>query len=109
MTAVPSLTRAAAHGMPPLAPLAMPTQALAEPPQAVAVRATTARVRVGRLLAFGGGAALSLYCASEMISVVSAGGITPFEALFTVLFVINFAWIAFAAATAITGLLAPPA
>ncbi len=107
MNAVTNLPRVTAPGMPPAAPLPMPTQALKKVPQPIAPRASTARSRVARLVTFGGAVALTAYCASEMISVVSAGGVTPFEGLFTALFVINFAWIALAAATAITGLVVP--
>ena len=93
--------------MPPVQPRAMPTQdlraAVTRRPGKVSLRVYAARV-----IAFGGAAGLSGFGAFEMISVVKAGGITPFEALFTLLFAINFTWIAFAASSAVAGLLLPP-
>jgi membrane glycosyltransferase len=103
MTVVLNASQLVVPGMPPPAPLAMPTQDLRASGPARS-RAATARVRVGRLITFGSAAALSFFGAYEMISVVSAGGITLMEAVFTALFIVNFAWIALAATTAAVGI-----
>src|SRR3954469_23148399 len=108
MTTIADIHRPA-PGMPHVAPRAMPTQDLRSTPTARPRPATPLRVRLARLIAFGGAAAIAGYGAYEMVSVVSAGGITQIEWLFTLLFVVNFTWIAFAASTALAGLLTPPA
>src|SRR4051812_29144353 len=108
MTTIADIHRPA-PGMPHVAPRAMPTQDLRSTPTARPRPATPLRIRLARLIAFGGAAAIAGYGAYEMVSVVSAGGITQIEWLFTLLFAVNFTWIAFAASPALAGLLAPPA
>jgi membrane glycosyltransferase len=101
----------AVPGMPPVEARVMPTQDLRAAPRgdwgARPISPQNFRIYAARLIVFGGTAALAAFGAEEMITVVSAGGITQFEALFTALFVINFTWIAFAAASAVAGLLVP--
>ncbi len=46
--------------------------------------------------------------AYQMVLVVALGGVTMLEAVMTGVFVMTFGWIAFAAASALAGLLAPP-
>jgi len=94
-------------GMPPLQPLAAPVQALGS--AAMRPREPVAnRVLLARLLAFGGAAAMAAAGAWEMAQVVKAGGVTMLEGLMTGLFAVTFAWISFAATSALAGLLFPP-
>ncbi len=94
-------------GMPPAQPLPTPTQDLRRAPPVVR-QPTPPRVLVARLIAFGGTAAMAGAGVYEMIQVVSAGGVTILEGLMTALFAVNFAWISFAAASAVAGLIVPP-
>ncbi len=56
-----------------------------------------------RLAIFGGAAALTLYGVREMYGVVAVGEITTLEWALVVLFVVNFAWIAFSFASSVYG------
>ena len=61
------------------------------------------RVRLARLVAFGGDLLLTAYGAFEMYGVVSVGQITFLEWAMVVLFVINFSWIALAFTASLYG------
>lgn len=96
-----------APAMPPEAPVAMPVQELRrwDPAMAAFRRLPTpGPVRMARVLAFGGAAVLTALAVAEMLRTVTVGEITPLQYLLVGLFAITFAWIAFAAASAIAGL-----
>lgn len=97
---------AAGGGMPPLEPLTAPVQDLRRAP-ARRREQIEWRVLSSRLAAFGGAAAMAAYGAYEMVRVVEAGGVTILEGIMTALFVVTFAWISFAAASALVGFLLP--
>jgi membrane glycosyltransferase len=96
-------------GMPPREPLAMPVQDLRNAPPRQRMAPARGRVWLARLVAFGGGAAVTAYGTYEMIQVVSIGGVTVLEGIMSALFAVTFGWIALAATSALAGLLAPPA
>ncbi len=93
-------------GMPPAEPLPAPVQDLR---RAVPRRRERVewRVMISRQAAFGGAAAMAAFGAYEMVRVVEAGGVTILEGFMTALFAVTFAWISFAAASALVGLLLP--
>lgn len=93
-------------GMPPAEPLAAPVQDLRRSAPRVRERVEW-RVVISRVAAFGGAAAMAAFGAYEMVRVVEAGGVTVLEGVMTALFAITFAWISFAAASALVGLLIP--
>ena len=98
------------------APLAMPVQSLRKFDRRERRRPVVARpvgaLALARLVIFGGAAALTVYGAREMYGVVAVGEITTLEWALVVLFVVNFAWIAFAFTSSVYGfvwlLRAPP-
>jgi membrane glycosyltransferase len=89
------------------APLAMPVQSLRKFDRQERRRPAVQRPRralaLARLAIFGGALALTLYGAREMYGVVAVGEITPLEWALVVLFVVNFAWIAFAFTSSVYG------
>lgn len=93
--------------MPPDQPLHKPVQDLRWVPPRERVPAPP-RVFLARLITFGGAVALASIGTYEMVQVVSAGGVTLLEGAMTALFALTFAWIAFAASSALAGLLSPP-
>lgn len=92
-------------GMPAEAPLEMPVQSLKRRPSCRFKHRTAASTIVARLLVFGGTAVATWVGALEMIAAVEVGGITFLEYIYLGLFVITFGWIAFAAVSAVNGLL----
>ncbi|GJM23224.1 MAG: glucans biosynthesis glucosyltransferase H [Planctomycetota bacterium] len=89
---------------PPSAPLAMPTQ----PIKGVArkrPRRQPLRVALARLIAFGGGAALTVYGTREMWAAVSLGKTSALQYALVVLFALTFGWIAFSGAASLAALL----
>ena len=96
-------------GMPPAEPLHAPVQDLRRAPllRCVGDEPTPLRVQTARLIAFGGALLMAAGGAYEMKQVVAAGGVTILEGIMTGLFVVTFAWISFAATSAIAGLLLP--
>ena len=56
-----------------------------------------------RVLAFGGGLALTAYGANEMYGVINVGSITALKWALLVLFTINFSWIALSFMSSISG------
>ncbi|OCW56541.1 hypothetical protein AWJ14_16475 [Hoeflea olei] len=62
---------------------------------------------LARTIAFGGAAIGTALGTFEMVRVVEAGGVTILEGIMTALFAITFAWICFAAASALVGFLLP--
>lgn len=97
-----------APGMPPAQPLATPIQSLRQVPQAQACPAVPLRVLFARIVAFGGAVAMAGFGAWEMNGVVSTGGATVLGGILTALFTVTFTWIAFAASSAVAGLLFSP-
>jgi len=94
--------------MPPRQPLAMPTQELRGVARTLRDRAGP-RVRLARLITFGGAAFLTGLGLYEMIQVVLVGGVTVLEGVLAGFFAITFGWISLAATSAIAGLAVPPA
>lgn len=92
--------------MPPPQPLDAPVQKLRGGPRAARLP-TTIRVHVARAIAFGGAALMAIAGATEMTRVVSAGGVTILEGIMTALFAVTFAWISFAATSALAGIIVP--
>lgn len=98
---------AAMPAVPPPAPLAMPTQVLANAPTA-RFPAPAWRTVIARVIAFGGGAAVTALGAHQMSLVFDPLSITLLQAVLLVLFTLTFGWISFAAAAAVAGILVPP-
>lgn len=96
-------------GMPPAEPLHAPVQDLRRAPSRPRAcgEPTSLKVHAARLIAFGGALLMAAGGAYEMKQVVAAGGVTPLEGVMTALFVVTFAWISFAATSALAGLLLP--
>jgi len=96
----------AAPAMPPESPVAMPEQSLSHFDKAKERRKSIVRHVApwfSRLVAFGGGFALTGWGAYEMYRVVDVGGITFLKWVLLVLFVANFSWIALAFSAGIVG------
>jgi len=97
---------------PPPAPLAMPEQDLRAPPTDAVLghsrRDGASRVFLARLVTFGGSLALTLFAADQMLQAVAVGKVTALQWILVFLFVVSFAWIALAAASAVAGLLVGP-
>lgn len=93
--------------VPPLAPLSMPTQDFAAPPQGgPARRMNHLRVWMARLVAFGGTAALAVFGFSQMLAAFGANP-TPTQIALLILFVPTFAWVGFSFCGTLAGFLAP--
>ncbi|WP_169738452.1 glucans biosynthesis glucosyltransferase MdoH [Afifella pfennigii] len=95
--------------MPPLSRLDVPQQDFARAPEGTPTLKNGYATRHARLIAMLSAAGLFAYGLYEMIAVVSAGGITPLEAVMVFFFAITFAWIAASTSFALAGLLSPPA
>jgi membrane glycosyltransferase len=89
--------------VPPFADLPMPAQSFRQYTPERRRRWPTFRVWLGRLVTFGGGAALTVYASREMIAVVSVGGVSALQWAMVALFAVTFAWIALTAASAVAG------
>ncbi|MEM9223172.1 MAG: glucans biosynthesis glucosyltransferase MdoH [Pseudomonadota bacterium] len=93
---------------PPLSPLAMPAQDLFGPHRPLLQkRAVCARVLGARVVLTAITIAATVYACREMHGAASPGDVAPLEWLLIAVFAIAFAWIAFSAANALTGLLLP--
>lgn len=104
----PTLTSAASWcgpALPPVAPLAMPTQSLAHAPGRRRVRQNP-RVYLARAVAFGGGALLAAYGAFQMSAVFGNESLTALQILLLALFTVTFGWIALSACQALASLFA---
>lgn len=96
-----------AAAVPPPAPMPMPKQALDrwDDGQAAFGRETAGTETCAlRILAFGGTLGLTILAVREMIQVVTVSQITLLQWPLVALFAVTFAWIAFSAMSAITGL-----
>lgn len=93
--------------MPPLAPLDMPEQAFSRRPDRVRAPAGGCWAACGpaRALAFGGAAALTSAGAVEMQALMGDRPASFLAAAFLFLFALTFGWVAFAATSALAGLL----
>ena len=60
---------------------------------------------LARLVAFGGGAALTAFGAHEMYKVIDVGGVTTLKWALLGLFVLNFSWIALSFSSSIVGMI----
>lgn len=95
-----------AHPFPPEAPLAMPVQDFrAAPPPGPAVEPAPARVILARIIAFGGGAAITVIGAWQMLLVLT-GNLQLLQYALLVLFAITFGWVGFSFCSVLSGLCA---
>ena len=90
--------------VPAPAPLAMPRQDLHAAPD-VRLPAPTASAATARLIAFGGGAALTTWGGWQMALALSVETINNLQIVLLAFFILTFGWIAFSAASAIAGVL----
>jgi membrane glycosyltransferase len=95
-------------GMPFERPLDMPVQDLRRAQTHVQVEATPARSVIARLISVLGTLALTGYGVYEMLGIVSFSQMTVLQGVMIVFFAITLAWISFAAASSVAGLLIPP-
>ncbi|WP_132806705.1 glucans biosynthesis glucosyltransferase MdoH [Tepidamorphus gemmatus] len=91
--------------LPAESPMAMPVQELYSRPQPMVPYRSDAPVWP-RLLVFGGAAAMTVLFVREMYAVLSVARLTPIETVMLALFSVNIAWISFAFAVAVAGVLA---
>lgn len=102
--AVADAGRAAFHALPRESPLDMPVQPLGQkPPRPAALQSRPPFLLLRRLLVLTLTALLTAFGAREMYLVLNVAGLTFLEGLVLVLYVILFAWIAFACASALGG------
>ena len=95
-------------GMPFERPLEMPVQDLRRAPDHEPMEAAPARTIFARALTILGTLALTGYGVYEMLGIVSFANMTALQGVMIVFFAITLAWIAFAAASTVTGFLIPP-
>jgi membrane glycosyltransferase len=93
------------HGMPPEAPLEMPTADLGVKPTATFHHRLDWRVALARVVAMLGTLAIVAYGIREMFAIVRVGNPTLLQDLLVVFFALTLSWIAQAAASAIAGLI----
>jgi membrane glycosyltransferase len=104
MTAEPVIVGPEFKALPREAPLDMPVQSLKARPRRHARPISAPRlVFVRRLLVLVATALLTAFGAHEMFQVMNVAGLTILEGLVLILYVFLFAWIAFAASSAIPG------
>jgi membrane glycosyltransferase len=96
-------------GMPFERPIDMPVQELRRGAIQVPVGHASLRTRVARCLTVMGTLGLTGYGVYEMLGIVSFSSMTILQGVMIFFFAITLAWIAFSAASAIAGLLTPPA
>lgn len=92
-------------GMPPPAPLDMPVQDLDYAPVGPFERSVRPSVVLARLLLFGITVGITAFGTYEFLDAVRFARMTLLQGLLIVFFVITLGWIAFAAGTAIVGLI----
>lgn len=107
-TAAPEGRDVVRGGMPFERPTDMPVQDLHRAAAAVTIEATPVRAVLARFLTLAGTLGLTGYGVFEMLGIVSFSSMTVLQGVMIVFFAITFVWIAFAAASAITGFLIPP-
>jgi membrane glycosyltransferase len=94
-------------GMPFERPLEMPVQDLRRTPEHAPLDPPAVRVVAARVIALGGTLALTGYGVYEMLGIVSTSDMTALQGVMLFFFSITLAWIAFAASSAIAGILTP--
>jgi membrane glycosyltransferase len=94
-------------GMPFERPLEMPVQDLKHAPVHESLGAPEARVVLARLVSVGGMLGITGYGVYEMLGIVSTSDMTILQGVMLFFFAVTLAWIAFAASSAIAGLLIP--
>jgi membrane glycosyltransferase len=98
-----------AGGMPPELPQFMPVQDLGEKPDTEHAVTNDVLVWLARLLVFVGTATIAGYGIFEMLAIVGFLEMTIPQGVMLFFFAITFTWIAFTAASTLTGILVPPA
>ncbi|MFW5834462.1 MAG: glucans biosynthesis glucosyltransferase MdoH [Pseudomonadota bacterium] len=93
--------------VPSAAPLTMPAQHLHRTPSA-RHDPPRLRTRLARLLAFGGALVVTGLAAEQVQRAFAGTSATWLQEVWAVLFVVTFAWIAFAATSTLAGVLLPP-
>ena len=93
------------HGMPPEAPLAMPTANLRRTPVAAFDHQLDWRVALARGVAITGTLAIIVYGIREMLAIVRVADPTILQDVLVGFFALTLSWIAQAAASAIAGLI----
>jgi membrane glycosyltransferase len=94
-------------GMPFERPLDMPVQDLRRAPEHTPLDPPEVRVVAARVIAIGGMLAITGYGVYEMLAIVSTSEMTALQGVMLFFFAITLGWIAFAASSAIAGLLTP--
>ncbi len=92
---------------PPESGCAMPVQDLGRAPR-VRFAAAGLRTTAARVLSFGGALALTWFGADQMTRVFDPANVSALQIILRALFVLTFGWIAFAATSALAGLLFGP-
>lgn len=95
-------------GMPFERPLEMPVQDLQEAPPHTALDVAPARAVLARGIALLGALGITVYAVREMLAITGYGSMTILQGVMLAFFAITMIWIAFAAASAVTGFLIPP-
>lgn len=103
-SAIPPKSRDVVRGgMPFERPLDMPAQDLRRAPASLQVEAAPARAIFARALTTLGALAITGYGVYEMLGIVSFANMTFLQGVMILFFAVTLAWIAFAAASTITG------
>jgi len=98
----------ATGGMPQEHPLDMPVQDLHSSNACPPMEPASVRVLLARALTLLGTLALTVYAVYEMLVIVDFARMTALQGVMIFFFTVTLAWIAFSAASAVTGLLIPP-
>jgi len=96
-------------GMPFERPIDMPVQDLRRGAVQVPIGHASVRTLLARLLTVASTAGIAGYGVYEMLGIVSFSSMTVLQGVMIFFFAITLTWIAFSAASAIAGLLVPPA
>ena len=95
-------------GMPFERPLEMPVQDLRRAPDAQPMEAAPTRTILARALTILGTLAIAGYGVFEMLGIVSFASMTVLQGVMILFFALTLVWIAFAAASTVTGFFIPP-
>jgi membrane glycosyltransferase len=95
-------------GMPFERPLEMPVQDLRRAPDAQPMEAAPTRTILARALTILGTLAIAGYGVFEMLGIVSFASMTALQGVMILFFTLTLVWIAFAAASTVTGFFIPP-
>jgi membrane glycosyltransferase len=94
-------------GMPFERPLDMPVQDLRRAPEAAPMDPAPVRTILARMLTLLATLGATSYGVYEMLGIVSFANMTALQGVMIAFFAVTLAWIAFAAASTVTGLLVP--